>query len=1344
MKQSAVQTILAGFLVLFGGASCGDATFDSEAPAGQVRQALTQAETVLDFEGSIGTAPGSDWVTVAGTATSSNTAYSGAHSMQLGNDWNPQAISKSIAIGPISDTATIRIRLSSGYSCQGSWCGQVALFATAPSKGLYTQYIGPIALSGPIATWKEYSIPVSSAIVGALASGATDFSPTVVINSSAPTNTLLVDTLSFGQQMGGGGTGGSGGGGSGGTGGATGGSPPGGGVAGMTAWEEGMAVDSLEVPWIVPSGDDLTTVALGAFGTLKLNDGVNVLAADGTYAAVTNLGVNETNIGVSAKVGDVTAKGSVVLRNFARVKGSLQTGGILTKYFGAFVEGTTSQHSPPTLVAEQLGRLRIPLAVGPAVTLAPGAQQALTPGRYGALTLNADAIVTLEPGTYYFDSITLEPGSSAVLQNNLGPITLMVRDSVILRGTFDPVERARMNVLLAYFGSAFVPVEAPFWGAILAPNAKVSLASFPSLGHIGSVFAKEIELHQHTPFIFRPYELWHSLGIDEVRDDTTSTTLAWTLPNPVMTLDASTATSVALKTHERTQPEGDPLLATRDSGVLTMVNDLRMRQLLGLGAVTALEPYDARYTSHGDSILLRPIHPVTVNGNLAQLPILDATVVAELTPDGTALRRATRVGQTDGAPPAITAMPVATITAIAIADAAAATGLPAISIEPRINSIRLGLQHRDGTLHPVYLVPIRNPIFTTSSDIDIPVDASTGAIDPSWRRLLEIIEHLHEQLVPGLQGGPDGPHEISSALTCLPTGFGNDREAVERRFDVGTAIVDGNPQAVSTGCRYTTLRPLAPVETDPAAFELPDPLPMWLYSSPDSDFSNEPSVVEAAFWGERVVQFFEALGSTYRTRRYDADVDASTPDELLPLRAIAYLRNPDPMEPEVPKTLLLPVTRGFAAGQSISLHDPGGFFPTGVADGVTIGLNLDATTDPSIVAHEFTHSVSFDALGFNETPSDLVVREGLSNSVAFAFNILHENLLPQAYSAPGNHFPFAIGVSRISSQHTAQRHGVYDLSVPEAGLVALSDWARNRLFGQVQPKLYTDDPHYYSGVIPLATVALVFGDDVHTSERAVVPDISLRTSLASSSPEEAGRRLAELVVGAMESGRPMTTVPTVIASLVTEGRERAASWGYNAAEAEEKIRRAFDITGFGRSVEFEPNNATTMSAHGDSARRNLVGIFNRQVINDTFDRTVYEKESLYFPQMSGQINCESDEDIFLIDEQIQFDSSVVVDFEASDKVEVRLYQYLPCPMGQEMCCSQLAPPTSAPNCVVPDIPGGQSSPIVTTFENTSGVIVPPGSSTESLHRLYVGIRLAPSVVNCNVQYKLRVFVVEPP
>ena len=119
-------------------------------------------------------------------------------------------------------------------------------------------------------------------------------------------------------------------------------------------------------------------------------------------------------------------------------------------------------------------------------------QRTITPARYGNVTVNARTTLNLSAGTYYLDSLDLEPGGTLQLTQTAGPIQLYVATSAIVRGAVIDAAGGTPKLLLGYAGTNPITIESSFTGTVVAPSAQLNLQ--PAIAYKGQYFAKTISV----------------------------------------------------------------------------------------------------------------------------------------------------------------------------------------------------------------------------------------------------------------------------------------------------------------------------------------------------------------------------------------------------------------------------------------------------------------------------------------------------------------------------------------------------------------------------------------------------------------------------------------------------------------------------------------------------------------------------------------------------------------------------------------------------------------------------------------------------------------------------------
>lgn len=262
-----------------------------------------------------------------------------------------------------------------------------------------------------------------------------------------------------------------------------------------------------------PIGATRDSVGFGANGFLKLNDGVHAVKTDGTAAALSNAGNGTvtTELGVSASSGTITSVASVTLRTNATVMGDLITSGVLTTQTGTTVTGTITQNALLTPQNVFSWTVSLPQQNAGDVILPPDATTLLAPGSYANVTVNSRAKLQLSAGVYYVNALDVESSGSLVLNKINGAVIIYVRNTLIYRGQIIDAGGPEGDFLLVYLGATSASLEQPFTGTVVAPNASLTLAT-TTVGHRGTFFAHDIEVHQATTVVAVPFNWTRLFG----------------------------------------------------------------------------------------------------------------------------------------------------------------------------------------------------------------------------------------------------------------------------------------------------------------------------------------------------------------------------------------------------------------------------------------------------------------------------------------------------------------------------------------------------------------------------------------------------------------------------------------------------------------------------------------------------------------------------------------------------------------------------------------------------------------------------------------------------------------
>ncbi|MEP6652515.1 MAG: hypothetical protein ABJA82_04100 [Myxococcales bacterium] len=244
-------------------------------------------------------------------------------------------------------------------------------------------------------------------------------------------------------------------------------------------------------------------VVLAATGSTTIGSATKITRPGTGFAAIANMGSGGISSDADSVLGDVWSLSPVTLRDRAHVLGKVYAPNVVVPGAAVHIDGgtdTTTSLIPATVTT---WTVTYPATVVNDIVLQTNQTGLRAPGRYGSVQLFSGARLTLSSGTYFVDSLDLEPASKVILNQDAGPVMLYVRNSVILRGLFSTASGAAPDLLLGYLGASDVFAEVSFVGTMVAPSAKVVLRSVTG-GHAGAFFGKNIEVSPNTTVTYRP------------------------------------------------------------------------------------------------------------------------------------------------------------------------------------------------------------------------------------------------------------------------------------------------------------------------------------------------------------------------------------------------------------------------------------------------------------------------------------------------------------------------------------------------------------------------------------------------------------------------------------------------------------------------------------------------------------------------------------------------------------------------------------------------------------------------------------------------------------------------
>lgn len=257
----------------------------------------------------------------------------------------------------------------------------------------------------------------------------------------------------------------------------------------------------------LPSGQDLSSVVLGANGTLRLADRVQVEKASDSAATpiIANAGAGEVYVDVGADsqlTSDVWALGNVNLRERSTITGSVRTAADIFVQNGVSVGGGLYPHQKLATTL-QTWKVTFP-ASSTDLRVEPDRRASLVPGAYASVSVASRSALWVSSGTYYLDSLEIEDGGTVVLDGT-GPFVFYVRSKLELKGPIaSPPSSSQPTLLVGFAGSQDVFIRAAFNGTLVAPNSRLTLADIGSNVHRGAFFARDLDVQSSVHIIHAP------------------------------------------------------------------------------------------------------------------------------------------------------------------------------------------------------------------------------------------------------------------------------------------------------------------------------------------------------------------------------------------------------------------------------------------------------------------------------------------------------------------------------------------------------------------------------------------------------------------------------------------------------------------------------------------------------------------------------------------------------------------------------------------------------------------------------------------------------------------------
>jgi hypothetical protein len=232
---------------------------------------------------------------------------------------------------------------------------------------------------------------------------------------------------------------------------------------------------------------------LGAQAVLYATDELRIderaVIADCSDAV--SAGATQTFVGAGAQVGDVYSQAGVFVGGQATV-GIVASAGSVAPQAGAKIQAVTPLATAPVAPAWSVA---FPGGAHPPVSVDAGRAATIAPGSYGAVRVSSNARLSLAPGKYFFDSLSVE-SAGVIAISGPGPLQIYVAGDLTFRGTVagEATPRAAPDLVIAAFGSNASFVEAGLRAHVAVPNGQLVLGSGPPVAFTGRFTGRRIEV----------------------------------------------------------------------------------------------------------------------------------------------------------------------------------------------------------------------------------------------------------------------------------------------------------------------------------------------------------------------------------------------------------------------------------------------------------------------------------------------------------------------------------------------------------------------------------------------------------------------------------------------------------------------------------------------------------------------------------------------------------------------------------------------------------------------------------------------------------------------------------
>ena len=260
----------------------------------------------------------------------------------------------------------------------------------------------------------------------------------------------------------------------------------------------------------LPSGAGLLGVGLAATNSLRIANSVTMTAPSTGFASAISTGTTATSVGTDTRLINVISQSPATILDRSALSGFAQSASTVSLINGATAAGGLKQNTPLAPLQSLTWTVNVPAATGGDVSLEPDqTRPPLAPGSYHAVTAKTRAVLPLAAGTFFFDSLDIEP--LATLNVSAGPVFIYVATSLLLKGNIQAGQQDQ-KFFIGFLGTSQVSLESAFTGTIVAPNAMLRFAPLNGAGSFtGQFFARDINVEASDTIVLRPFLGWGKL-----------------------------------------------------------------------------------------------------------------------------------------------------------------------------------------------------------------------------------------------------------------------------------------------------------------------------------------------------------------------------------------------------------------------------------------------------------------------------------------------------------------------------------------------------------------------------------------------------------------------------------------------------------------------------------------------------------------------------------------------------------------------------------------------------------------------------------------------------------------